>query len=360
VLRRTQSVATKAAADSDTSNTSGNGSGGGNGIGAMRAEILRRMQEKIPDPALMPEEEEEFAAPPPNPGRSESDQPFVSKFERNLESLRPRVHTPRMRIRPSRLILIGVALFAGGIAGFLALMQNQPPAPVVVAEPVTEVVQAPTAKVLVARQTIGVGQKLSPEVVEWVEWPEAQLRSEYITDVNLPDAVTELTGDVVRGEFLAGEPIREQKLVDADGGFLSALLEGGLRGVSVAVTADAASGGFIIPNDHVDVVLTQMTVDGQESETILRNVLVLGINSQLSGAPPAEGEAEGETSGAFANQAIATLALDPTSAEVIINAAQVGKLTLVLRSMVDTATGRSDELDALNQAIRMTSAFWRS
>lgn len=356
MLRRTQSVATKAT-DSDTGNNNGNGGGS---IGAMRAEILRRMQEKIPDPVLMPEDEDEFsAAPAPSPSRSESDQPFVSKFERNLESLRPRVQAPRMSIRPSRLILVGVAIFAGGIAGFLALMQNQPPAPVV-AEPVTEIVAAPTAKVLVARQTIGVGQKLSPDMVEWVDWPEAQVRGEYVTDVNLPDAIAEMTGNVVRAEFLPGEPIREQKLVDADGGFLSALLEGGLRGVSVAVTADAASGGFIIPNDHVDVVLTRMAVDGQESETILRNVRVLGINSQLSGAPNPEGEGEGETTEGFANQAIATLALDPTSAEVIINAAQVGKLTLVLRSMVDTAEGQSDERGALNQAIRMTSAFWRS
>ncbi len=346
MLRRTQSVATKAADDN-------------NSIGAMRAEILRRMQEKIPDPLVMPEEED-VPSPPPSPSRSESDQPFVSKFERNLESLRPRVQGPRFSIRPSRLILIGVALFAGGIAGFLALTQNQPPAPAVVAEPVTQVVEAPMAKVLVARETIGVGQKLSPEMVEWVDWPESTIRSEYITDVSLPDAVTEMTGNVVRAEFLAGEPIRAQKLIDADGGFLSALLEGGMRGVSVLVTADAASGGFIIPNDHVDVVLTSMSVAGQESETILRNVLVLGINSQLSGAPKPEGDGEGEQSEAFANQAIATLALDPTSAEVIINASQVGKLTLVLRSMVDTADTASGERDALNQAIRMTSAFWRS
>jgi Flp pilus assembly protein CpaB len=295
VLRRTQSVASKAA-DSDISNNPGNGGGGS--IGAMRAEILRRMQDKIPDPVLMPDEEEDFSTPPPNPGRSESDQPFVSKFERNLESLRPRVQAPRMSIRPSRLILIGVAIFAGGIAGFLALMQNQPPAPVVT-EPVTEIVVAPTAKVLVASQTIGVGQKLSPDMVEWADWPEAQVRSEYITDVNLPDAIAEMTGNVVRAEFLPGEPIREQKLIDADGGYLSALLEGGLRGVSVAVTADAASGGFIIPNDHVDVVLTRMAVDGQESETILSNVRVLGINSQLSGVPAPEGEGDGEAAGGF-------------------------------------------------------------
>jgi pilus assembly protein CpaB len=103
-----------------------------------------------------------------------------------------------------------------------------------------------------------------------------------------------------------------------------------------------------------------MAVDGQESETILSNVRVLGVNSQLSGAPAPEGEGEGEAAGGFSNQAIATLALDPTSAEVIINAAQVGKLTLVLRSLEDTAEGQTDELDAINQAIRMTSAFWRS
>ena len=70
---------------------------------------------------------------------------------------------------------------------------------------------------------------------------------------------------------------------------LSAVLDKGMRGVSISVTADSASGGFIVPNDHVDLILTRPTPEGQESETLLSNIRVLAINARLgeTGKPPA-------------------------------------------------------------------------
>jgi pilus assembly protein CpaB len=169
-----------------------------------------------------------------------------------------------------------------------------------------------------------------------------------------------MTGAVARFEIFPGEPIREQKLVHADQGYLSAVLASGERGVSVSVTADSASGGFIVPNDHVDVVLARSTSAGQISQTILHNVRVLAINTRLgetgkTGAPtdPADPHAE-----IFAGQAIATLELDPTQTEVIINAGAQGKLSLVLRSLTDSAEVDKVALSPANQAIRMTSPFW--
>jgi pilus assembly protein CpaB len=153
----------------------------------------------------------------------------------------------------------------------------------------------------------------------------------------MPDAVTELAGTVARFEIFPGEPIRDDKLVHSDQGYLSAVLAKGMRGVSIPVSATAGSGGFIVPNDRVDVVLTRSSSAGQLSQVILSNVKVLAIGQRLgekgtTGAPadPANPRAE-----MFSDQTIATLELDPAQAETLINAAATGSLSLTLRSVAD-------------------------
>ena len=125
----------------------------------------------------------------------------------------------------------------------------------------------------------------------------------------------------------------------------------GKRGVSISVSADSASGGFIVPNDHVDVILTRNSSGGETSETLLSNVRVLAINTRL-GETGKTGSADdgssddngqGPKSQVFANSAIATLELDPVQAETIINATSVGRLSLALRSIVDFAQANDDD-----------------
>jgi pilus assembly protein CpaB len=238
-------------------------------------------------------------------------------------------------MRISRILLIAVALVAGGLAFFLAT-RGGGEAPVI---PPTQVVQEARAQILVAKTAIGIGERLSDQNIEWQDWPELALRPEYITSSATPEAVSDMKGAVARFEFFPGEPIREQKLVRSDQGYLSAVLDKGMRGVSIAVTADSASGGFIVPNDHVDVILTRSTPEGQSSETILSNVRVLAINTRLgelgsTGAPDDPNNPRAEV---FANEAIATLELDPGQAETVVNAVELGKLSLALRSIVDFA-----------------------
>jgi pilus assembly protein CpaB len=111
----------------------------------------------------------------------------------------------------------------------------------------------------------------------------------------------------------------------------------------------------------VDVVLTRASeLGGKSSQTILHNVRVLAIDARLGGAgqPREAGTDEmsvGPEAEVFHDGAIATLALDPRQAEVIINATASGQLSLILRSVTDFAeVDRSD----INQKIRMTSPFW--
>lgn len=268
----------------------------------------------------------------------------------------------------SRVVLLAVALLAGGLAAVLATQRDRP-----ATQPSTEVaVQSapapppvPTTKVLVAKNAIGVGQRVTDASLGWEAWPEKSMRSDYITEAARPDAVTEMKGKVARSEILAGEPIRTAKLVTAKGGFLSAVLDKGQRAVSVAVASDSASGGFVSPRDHVDVVLTRRAAGGEvsgaalHSETILRNVRVLAINTNLgrgtSGGSKSSDKLQPE---AFAGKATATLALDPTQARVIINAAAIGQLSLVLRSVGDFAGGSDSGDQSANQAIRISSPFW--
>jgi pilus assembly protein CpaB len=253
-------------------------------------------------------------------------------------------------MRPARIILIVVALLAGGLAAWLATRGGSPePAPQVV-----EVVQMPGTQVLVAKQPIGVAERLTPENVEWLDWPENAVRPDYVTIDAMPDAPTALTGSVARFEFFPGEPIREMKLVKTDQGYLSAILEKGRRGVSIAVTDVSASGGFIVPNDRVDIVLTQESTEGEISRTLLSNVKVLALGQRLGevGGTGAPADPENPRAEQFGGQTIATVELTPAEAETLINASAIGDLSLVLRSISDFNEVGST-VQASNQAIRV-------
>jgi pilus assembly protein CpaB len=211
--------------------------------------------------------------------------------------------------------------------------------------------------VLVAREGIGVGQRLTVASLGWEDWPEGAVRPEYITIDAAPEAIEDMSGSLARVEIFPGEPIYRKKLVPpGQGGHLSAVLDRGKRGVSVSVAAASASGGFIVPGDRVDVVLTRASQTGsQYSETVLSNVRVLAINTRLGADVQSEGPADIEV---FTNSAIATLELDPTQAKVIMTATTMGGLSLVLRPMTDSAETDLIEHRPANQAIRISSPFW--
>lgn len=260
-------------------------------------------------------------------------------------------------MKPARLILLLVALVAGGLAAFLVTRGGSAPAPQPNQEIVTQVVQEARTQILVAKTPIGIGERLGPATVEWQDWPESALRPEYVTIAAMPEAPVQLTGAVARFEFFPGEPIREAKLVRADQGYLSAVLEPGMRGVSVGVTAASSAGGFVVPNDHVDVVLTTSTPSGQRSEVILQDVRVLAIGKRLGEMGVSGGDVEGQntspTPETFDNSTIATLELNPGQAETLINASTRGQLALTLRSVADFNRVDTGGGATTNQAVRI-------
>ena len=179
-------------------------------------------------------------------------------------------------MKAARLIVLGVALAAGAAAYWLSFSPAPPPAKE------TPPVAADTADVLVAKTDIGVGRSVAPENLAWQPWPVNAAGPLYIRRSERPNAIEDMQGYVARAPFIAGEPIREQKLVKANGsGFMSAILPAGMRAVSTEISAETGAGGFILPNDYVDVILTHEGNQSFVSETILRNVRVLAIDQTI-------------------------------------------------------------------------------
>src|SRR3569623_409454 len=247
------------------------------------------------------------------------------------------------------ILLVLVAVVAGGLAAFLALGNafNQPEPE----QPIVQVTQVAHDQVLIAKADIGIGERLGVSNLEWQDWPQNTLQPGYITSSQTPKAIDEMRDTVARFELFKGEPIQQAKLVHSSQGYLSAVLDKGMRGVSISVAAEAASGGFIVPNDHVDIILTRNGPSGQPSDVLLSHVRVLAIGTRLgetgkTGGPDDGAQhtaGEGPKSQIFAGGAIATLELDPVQTETVINATSLGRLSLTLRSIVDFNQASNDD-----------------
>src|SRR5882724_9223119 len=155
------------------------------------------------------------------------------------------------RMNTARIVVLTIAIGAGGIAAYLASGSDKP-------APVEPTAQLPTVDVLVAKSDIGLGQSVKPEDMQSQSWPAASASNTFIRRNERPAATTQLVGSIARAPFIAGEPIREQKLVRADGsGFMAAILPAGMRAVSTEISPETGAGGFILPNDRVDVILSK-------------------------------------------------------------------------------------------------------
>jgi pilus assembly protein CpaB len=230
----------------------------------------------------------------------------------------------------ARIVVLTIALGAGGIAAYLVSGSDEKPAPAQQAA----APQLPTVDVLVAKSDIPLGQSVKPDDLQWQTWPADTASSSLIKRNARPDAATQMVGQIARAPFIAGEPILEQKLVKADGsGFMAAILPTGMRAVSTEISPETGAGGFILPNDRVDVLLTKRdkntdragAPDVINSEIILSNIRVLAIDQT-----PKEKDGQNVVVGKTV-----TLELKPEQAETLARSRQSGTLSLALRSIAD-------------------------
>jgi len=245
-------------------------------------------------------------------------------------------------MKAARLVVLGVALAAGGVAAFLVAGGDEPP-------PQPTVVQAApkfeTVDVLIAKGDVGMGTAVTAQDFQWQAWPAATSGGGYILKKDRPNAIEDLAGSITRAPFTAGEPIREAKLIKANGaaGYMAAILPSGMRAVSTEISPETSAGGFILPNDRVDVILSKRAQQDRSgaseappSETILTNVRVLAIDQTVE-EKGGQRVVVGKT---------ATLELSPGQAETLAQSRQQGVLSLALRSLLDASkTGPVDEED---------------
>jgi len=243
-------------------------------------------------------------------------------------------------MKAARLVVLGIAVAAGGLAAILAggyeSAPPPPPAP-----------QIATVDVLVAKSDLDIGTKLTGQEIEWQSWPETAVNPTLIRKNERPDAIEKLTGGIVRVPIAAGEPVRDNKVIRGNGsGYMAAVLPTGMRAYSTEISPETGAGGFILPNDRVDVIVSltrsdrrsdmELGSDSLRTETILTDVRVLAID-QLVQEKDGQRVVIGKT---------ATLEVTQRQAEILAEARQNGVLSLTLRSMVDARSSDNADADA--------------
>jgi pilus assembly protein CpaB len=234
-------------------------------------------------------------------------------------------------MKAARIVVLGLALGAGGLAAVLMSGGSDQPPPPPAATPVA---QLETVDVLVAKSDIGIGHSLSGGDMTWQQWPSASAGT-FIKRSDRPEAIEQLAGAVARAPIGAGEPVRENRLIKAKGsGYMAAILPPGMRAFSTEISVETGAGGFILPNDRVDVILSRRDreaerasgVEAHVSETILSDVRVLAIDQAVE-EKGGQRVVVGKT---------ATLELTQRQAELMALSRQMGILTLALRSLADS------------------------
>jgi len=238
-----------------------------------------------------------------------------------------------------RLIILVLAIGSAVMAGIMAkgMMGGKSKTEVV------EVNKVPMDEILVAGKDLAMGERLASGNLRWREWPKSNVAESMITKNEMPDAMDKLQTARARLPLFDGEPIVEKKLIQPNqSGFMSAILPKGMRAISVAISERSAAGGFILPNDRVDVILTRKVEDPSggakvvKSDIVLTNVRVLAINQTYRQETTEDKVTvtEGKT---------ATLELDPRQTEVISMIESAGEISLALRSIAENGDRGLDE-----------------
>ncbi|MBN9587533.1 MAG: Flp pilus assembly protein CpaB [Alphaproteobacteria bacterium 64-11] len=187
--------------------------------------------------------------------------------------------------------------------------------------------RVPMTNVVVAGQDLPFGTKLSARFLRTVAWPQASVPAGAFSDIaDIFKGAQSPSDRIVLTALVQGEPVLHSKI----SGFgarpiMSARVDKDMRAVSIHIDPVSGVSGFILPGDHVDILLTRNLGGGQQNyvtDVILQDVTVLGIN-QLADQS-ADKPVVGQT---------ATVEVTPQQAQKLALAQQAGTLSLSLRNM---------------------------
>ena len=228
-------------------------------------------------------------------------------------------------MRSSTIVMIGFAVVFGLLAVFIAQawLSNQASMQAKNFEANKKPVSMQT--VVVAKQALRFGTELKADMLQEVPWPAEAM----------PSGAFAKVGDVMSGgrrvvlsAVEANEPVLALKITGpGQRATLSALVRPGMKAVTIRVNDVEGVGGFVLPGDHVDVVLTRQIEKGSATtEVVLQNTRVLAIDQSAD---------ERAFKAAVAKSV--TLEVDTVEAQKIWLASSVGSLSLLLRKAGETA-----------------------
>ncbi len=252
-------------------------------------------------------------------------------------------------MRARALFLLVFAVVAAGGTAYLARgWLNAQRAQVVT--PVEQPKEVASVYVLVAAQTLPTGTFVRDQDLRWQAWPDEDIPENYL--IKETTDKDELVGAVVRARIVTGEPILPDQVVKpGDKGFLAAVIRPGMRALTVHVDRASGGAGLVFPGDQVDLILTHgieveyetqedgkqktKSVEHQASETVARGVRVVAVDQYTD-----------VQDGDSVVAKTATLEVTPKQAEVVAVSAELGTLTMSLKSLVDTpeSLGGQEEL----------------
>jgi len=181
-------------------------------------------------------------------------------------------------------------------------------------------------KVAVAATDISLGQRLTPEMVQLVDWPSRSLPPGAYQQID------HLEGRVLKTNLLRGEPVLLAKLApQGTQGGLSAVIGEGKRAITVRVNDVIGVAGFALPGNYVDIIVNTQRESGDTavrdktiSKIVLERILVLAVAQEVG---------RDDTKSRVVNAV--TLEVTPQQVEKIDLARSVGTLSLVLRNQID-------------------------
>jgi len=228
-------------------------------------------------------------------------------------------------VRASTVVMIGFAVVFGLLAVFIAQiwLNNQANQRVRTIESSTKPLATQT--IVVAKQPLRFGTELSAAMLEEVAWPSKAMPAgafAKISDVLSPGR------RVVLAAIERNEPVLALKITGpGQRATLSALVKPGMKAVTIRVNDVEGVGGFVLPGDHVDVVLTRQIDKGQaSSEVVLQDTRVLAVDQS----------ADERTNKAAVAKSV-TLEVSIVQAQKVWLASSVGSLSLLLRKAGETA-----------------------
>ena len=228
-------------------------------------------------------------------------------------------------MRASTIVMIGFAVVFGLLAVFIAQVWLNNQASMQAMNYEANKKPQSTRTIVVAKEPLRFGTELSAAMLQEVPWPAESLPSGAF--IAIKDI---LSGGrrVVLSAIEANEPVLALKITGAgQRATLSALVKPGMKAVTIRVNDVEGVGGFVLPGDHVDVVLTRQIDKGSATtDVVLQNTRVLAVDQS----------ADERTFKATVAKSV-TLEVDTVEAQKVWLASSVGSLSLLLRKAGETA-----------------------